>query len=295
VAEPIHRGGTWWHEQPDGTWLRFDEASGEWAAAPHAPPPASAEDRQRLQVPASTADATAVAPPLYRSPAGWARWAVTLLVLAIVLDGVAVISDSMEIALLDRIESGDLFSGAVTPADVERSDDRQATIGWLRFLLLVAASIPWLGWFRLSYRNLPYLGVTEHGFKPGWAIGSWFVPFLNFVKPKQMADDIWRTSDPMLPVQAEPLWRGKSVHALLHWWWAAWIVSFVLGWQVGGDQESASIDQLQTESNVRTAAHVVGIAAGILAIQVVRRMTARQEARVASLATMGATMAPSDS
>ena len=30
MAEPIRWQDAWWHQQPDGTWLRFDEQSQQW-------------------------------------------------------------------------------------------------------------------------------------------------------------------------------------------------------------------------------------------------------------------------
>lgn len=38
-VDQIQRNGEWWHRQPDGSWLRFDVASGQWLAAGSPPPP----------------------------------------------------------------------------------------------------------------------------------------------------------------------------------------------------------------------------------------------------------------
>lgn len=39
--DQIQRNGEWWHRQPNGEWLKFDVASGQWMSA-GAPPPPSA-------------------------------------------------------------------------------------------------------------------------------------------------------------------------------------------------------------------------------------------------------------
>jgi hypothetical protein len=39
VKDPIQRGGTWWQERDDGTWLRWDEGSRTWQESASPPPP----------------------------------------------------------------------------------------------------------------------------------------------------------------------------------------------------------------------------------------------------------------
>ena len=216
--------------------------------------------------------------------------------MAVLFDAVAVVSDFMEISLLNRIESGDFSSRDEVVDAAENNDDRQATIGGLQILLLVIAGIVWLGWFRTAYRNLPALGAREPRFKPGWALGAWFVPFLNLVRPKQMTDDLWRSSDPTLPPQAEPLWRAKSVHPVVHWWWGFWLLSWFAGrFGASADSESPTIDDAQMTALLTTVSDAASVVAGILAIQIVRAVTARQEARAASLAMMAPATVSSDS
>lgn len=37
MAEPVFRGGVWWQQQDDGSWLRWNEATNSWE--PSGPPP----------------------------------------------------------------------------------------------------------------------------------------------------------------------------------------------------------------------------------------------------------------
>ena len=93
-----------------------------------------------------------------------------------------------------------------------------------QFAAYLAAAIAFIVWFRRAYRNTAGLGATGMRYKPGWSTGAWFVPILNLFRPKQISNDIWRASDPELPRQATG-WQGNEVHALIHWWWAIWIVA----------------------------------------------------------------------
>jgi hypothetical protein len=45
------------------------------------------------------------------------------------------------------------------------------------------------------------------------------VPFLNLVQPKQLMDDIWRASDPVVAGQPNLAWKQRTVSKLIHTWW----------------------------------------------------------------------------
>jgi len=45
VSEPMRRHGSWWQENPDGTWLRWDSTSGVWVKQDSPPPPPPQENK----------------------------------------------------------------------------------------------------------------------------------------------------------------------------------------------------------------------------------------------------------
>jgi hypothetical protein len=42
MAEPVFRGGVWWQQQDDGTWLRWNDGSSSWERSDQPPPPPDA-------------------------------------------------------------------------------------------------------------------------------------------------------------------------------------------------------------------------------------------------------------
>jgi Domain of unknown function (DUF4328) len=111
------------------------------------------------------------------------------------------------------------------------------------------------------------------------------VPFLNLVRPKQLADDIWRASDPALPPRPGPAWKRQPVPSLLHLWWALFIASNLLGWaafRLG--QDATTPQELQTGSAVTLAGDLLDLPLTILACWLVAQVTRRQDARTAQLA-----------
>jgi Domain of unknown function (DUF4328) len=136
-------------------------------------------------------------------------------------------------------------------------------------------------WFHRAYANLSRLGATAIEYGDGWAIGGWFVPLLNLLRPKEIADDIWRGSDPDQLDSPPDVSYGK-VPAFLHVWWLLWITALV-GYAVHSRMPVETLDHERAAGAVLAAVTAVGILAGILAIVVIRRLTARQELRARRL------------
>lgn len=123
----------------------------------------------------------------------------------------------------------DLLSGNVA-AGSDGGAARSAVDGSLIFVYVAnaVACIPFLIWFFMAYKNLDWRGIGLR-FTRGWAIGSWFVPFLNLARPKQIANDIWRWRD----LAPEGFDHSRSpVTPMLHWWWALYLGASAL-WAAG--------------------------------------------------------------
>lgn len=155
-----------------------------------------------------------------------------------------------------------------------------------------------LTWFYLAYSNLPKLGLGRLRLSSGWAIGAWFVPFLNLIRPKQIADDLWWATDGEadLSVGAEP-----KTSPLLNWWWgtllAGWLLTGIgAGLALSGydravkqrfldvisaSEASNAYKSALTEIEVGTILDALGalslVAAAVLAIALVWQLTQRLE------------------
>lgn len=143
----------------------------------------------------------------------------------------------------------------------------------------LGAALTFLLWMRRAAWNLRVLHPDAvFTFTPGWAVGWWFVPFANLVKPLQAMHEIWHYSNPE-NVDAESgddqqvTW-GKKVPALLTVWWVTWVLSNIV------------------ERATRDGANAVAVAissllwllAGASCLLVIRRVTAMQRECFASRA-----------
>ena len=90
---------------------------------------------------------------------------------------------------------------------------------WLFFLLL--------GWHFLAVANL--FGLQKEGVqtKPVWAIGSYFIPFVNLYKPYQSLKEVWfgyAQDDDIVAAKSE-----KDPPLLLWWWFSLLSILTVRG------------------------------------------------------------------
>jgi hypothetical protein len=216
----------------------------------------------------------------YRPLGRRAKWAIALLVLGIVVDAASVVSGLMERSLLADISGGEL----VTSSEADSNDIRQAIVAGIQGTVFVLTCIAFLFWFSRAYRNLEPLGARALRFGHGWAVGSWFVPILNIWRPKQIANDIWRASDPEAPQDQSATWQSGNVPQLhLAWWLAYLAMSWLYSIASRLTLRAERVSELEAVNGLFLAADAVGIAAGFLAALVVHRTTTRQETRASRL------------
>lgn len=142
-----------------------------------------------------------------------------------------------------------------------------------------------LAWFHRAYRNLIPLGALKLQYGTGWSIGAWFIPIFNLIRPKQIANDIWRASEPTTPNWPYPgTWQSLQVSALLHWWWAAYLITGFLervSARAYGDFDTWTAAHRGTSLAIPASAFE--IVSALMCVWVVTRITRRQQERAAML------------
>jgi Domain of unknown function (DUF4328)/Uncharacterised protein family UPF0547/Protein of unknown function (DUF2510) len=164
---------------------------------------------------------------------------------------------------------------------------------YVSFWLVVV--VLFLIWFYRAYRNLIRTGISDVRYAPGWAVGAWFIPFFNFVRPKQVANDIWKGSAAAATIGIE---RRSEIPlpGLLNWWWAFWLGGGLL---IGfGNQAitNANAHKLYTASSLhgeRTGVwleqggFIVQIAAAVMLILLIRQISRFQDEHFTWAAAQG--------
>jgi hypothetical protein len=212
----------------------------------------------------------------YSGLRGLAGWTGALLIATAIAVGVVFLSEVAGVSELSP-DAGETAADA-TGEQVLIG----ALLGFIEGGLYIAAVVLFMIWFHRAYRNLRPLGVERPRYGTGWAIGAWFIPVFNYIRPKQIVNDIWRASGSEAPPDQGDGWRREPIPAVYRYWWTAWIGVAVIG-------IAASVVLVaQGEGSVLSEAlyylsYLVTIAAALLARSAVRQTTERQESRARKL------------
>ena len=104
----------------------------------------------------------------------------------------AIVSDLLELTMMNRALAGNGLSGA----EFDANERRQNVVGGVQFVLFIVAAVTFLTWLTRAYTNLDAIGPNERRFGHGWLVGAWFVPIFNLWRPKQYVDDVSRAGRP---------------------------------------------------------------------------------------------------
>ena len=132
--------------------------------------------------------------PSYQSAHARARVVAALLIAGAIVAVLSVIVEALQI-FLPELTPGQEISDNPGGAAV-------LLLGGLLDLLTVgiyiATVIVFLMWLYRSCNNLRALGFGRRqiSYSPGWAVGSFFVPFVNLVVPYRAVRELWQKSEP---------------------------------------------------------------------------------------------------
>ncbi|GHD91020.1 DUF4328 domain-containing protein [Streptomyces naganishii] len=166
----------------------------------------------------------------------------------------------------------DFLAGRATAAEVLATDsDALADLGsvWVSALVWFAAGVACLVWLWRARINSELMnGAAAHRRARGWVVGSWIAPVANLWIPYQVVSDVWRASAPR---------RSVPVTLVTAWWALFLVANFVvkpIQWRM-----SSRFDDEQdvlSNANMSTLLTALYVAAGLLFVLIVRRVTAWQ-------------------
>jgi hypothetical protein len=200
------------------------------------------------------------------------------------------------IALCEFVAAGVGAAQIASPETSIELDGMSETSLWLMIQSFIAlGQIPvyittvvlFLMWLYRAHKNLYALRPVHLQFTPGWAVGWWFIPFANLVKPYQAVREVWWESGP--EINDGPTFLTASLHSApvyMGVWWALWLSSNFLSNITGRVFDPDDMSTVVTSGYFFLLTGIVTTAAAALAIYTVRDTTQRQEMRFKEIATM---------
>ncbi|MEU5209948.1 DUF4328 domain-containing protein [Streptomyces sp. NPDC020742] len=199
-----------------------------------------------------------------RSPVGLSKIVRGLLGLVIVADLFALWLGNQSYVLIGRLLRN---AGSVTAQEIDQTDSLYRVCGIVQVAATLATAVVFVVWFHRARVNAEVFAPEYHTKARGWAIWAWFVPVANLWFPRRIAIDIWNAS-------ASANTRSA---ALLHWWWALWIVNLVFGRLASQRYANAGTpDEFEGAVAGLMASDGLNVVAAVLAVLFVRRLTRMQ-------------------
>jgi len=154
------------------------------------------------------------------------------LILQVLLSLIAIISSSMQIGFIQRVQSGYYQSELEMNQAASANDMRHGAIDIVAGSVFLLSGIFILMWIYKAHKNAIEYGLDKK-FTAGWAVGSFFIPILNFIRPFQAMIELHACSESPSNWQSSRLSNFNEIMAnspiLIRLWWGLWMISFFLG------------------------------------------------------------------
>jgi hypothetical protein len=224
-----------------------------------------------------------------------ARFAMRILGIVAAVHLVMAISEQMHLKVLEDA----LGSAQTQAAAISSCESREALFQIANVFMVVIAAIAYCSWLRLAYENAAKLGQARYlRGTPQDAVVSFFIPFLNIIRPYQHIQSLWKASDPRglsevsperqenpaaayrdPPIREVPSPGWKPLVPPIGAWWTVWMIAGVLGGAGSRSlpgNEPENVPAAISRMHMLQAGEVFTILAAVLAILVIRAIDASQ-------------------
>ena len=194
-----------------------------------------------------------------------AQNAIILIWIVLGLEVVSLISAYFQYELLQKIANGETVSEAAAFAN----DTREQILSILYLIAYIASAITFILWFRRAYFNL-HQKINYLAYSEGWAVGSWFVPFINLYRPYQIMKEMFTETKELITNKKENVFLSSSIN-LLGWWWALWIINGIIGQVTFRYSLHANeLSEFITSTVMSMAGNILGIPLAIVTIKLIK-------------------------
>ncbi|MCX5379904.1 DUF4328 domain-containing protein [Streptomyces sp. NBC_00091] len=174
----------------------------------------------------------------------------------------------------------DVIANPAQVADdtLDGADMLTGLAGALQMLTLLGTCVVFIIWFHRVRTNGQVFRPDAFTLSSGWAIGAWFIPVGNLFLPYRVAKQTWDAS-----VQLAPDGSYRHVSGVpLTSWWIVWVASALLGRIFSPLYERADTpESLRDVSAFGAVCDLTTVAAAVLAVLFVRKLTALQNVKAA--------------
>lgn len=153
---------------------------------------------------------------------------------------------------------------------VESAEGTSLALYYANAAILLVTVVFFLIWVYRAHANVQALGFGELKFSPGWAVGWWFIPFFNLVQPARAMAELYRIAEVRNPAAGRTHIRIRPVIA----WWSLLLVSSCATRSGIVGEPADPVEPVRQLFVFQILGNILYLPAGVLAIWLVRRITA---------------------
>jgi hypothetical protein len=203
-----------------------------------------------------------------------ATLAVVILALSAILDSVSVLAGFLQIGLLTRIRD----EGEFSDAEVFVNDSMIVLIGLAKLITFTLATVFFCRWMLQAFRNGLATRPEAISYTPREAVASFFIPFVNLVRP-------FRAVKQLFDVSTEP----DRSDAIVRVWWAFYLAMGILGnLSARATWRAEEPPELIVATWLGIAVDVISVPAALLAAHLVRVVSAGLQRSASEVPLVGA-------
>ncbi|MBX9805182.1 MAG: DUF4328 domain-containing protein [Alphaproteobacteria bacterium] len=204
----------------------------------------------------------------------WASFTKTLTYLFIAcffLEVITLISDFMELNVLNQLRDGLFETEEIATQASEASDDRQGIIALFYLPIYFLSLVLFFVYVYRSNHNSRYLGAKDLRQSPAWAVIWAFIPIMNIWKFYQAIKEIWQSS-------IDPLnWRQVEIPSLLPVWWIVYLVSNSIAMRSFlYSLRQETVENLIISTKLSIATEIIELPLLLMSIILIRKITKAQ-------------------
>lgn len=216
--------------------------------------------QQWIAPPPPVANAVSRFVGVFESASSRAWWAMLSLKIVMGFTGAAILINAMTILSppdLQAIERGQINPATVLMLMVS------GLVGLGLVAVLIVTGIMFLMWLHRTYKNLQAFGF-QTDFTPGWAVGWWFVPFMNLARPHTIMKELWEKSETKATQQS-------SDSSRITLWWICYLGSGFIGWFANKMSFSTTTSEAMViAAAVDIVSCVLSIVAAVMIIKIIK-------------------------
>ncbi len=157
------------------------------------------------------------------------------------------------------------------------SETAYGLAGLAQLVAMIFSAVVFIRWFHLAHRNLAGLSEEPAAYSSRWAIGAFFVPILNLIRPYQLMREIWALTSREWDRDPSRVIGVARPADPVNLWWGLFLLTSLIGNAVSRlSWRAATAQDTLTATWVTVFADVFNIGAAFAALAVIRAVTELQ-------------------